>query len=84
MGTIQPYTPADMRRLRSLQFHPGRSRPVRRETFEGLRVKRVVRRFTDTGATVWVRNQWRTGGDHQDVTVRPAPVRGRLLVGRPL
>lgn len=80
---IQPYTPADMRRLKSLQFHPGRSRPVRREWYEGLRVQRLVRRQTDSGAVVLVRNQWRRGGDHQDVTVRPAPVRAQLLVARP-
>lgn len=80
---LQPYSPADMRRLKSLQIHAGRSRPVRREFREGLRVVRLVRRPTDSGAVVLTRNYWRKG-DHQDVTVRPAPIRVPLLVRRPM
>ncbi|MGW4641801.1 hypothetical protein ACWEN6_25005 [Sphaerisporangium sp. NPDC004334] len=77
---IQPYTMADLKRLRSLQFDPGRSRPQRKEFRRGLRMVRLVRWRTDSGALVLTREHWHKG-DHKDVTVRPAVVRGSLISG---
>jgi hypothetical protein len=75
---IQPYTPEDLRRLRSLQVNPGRTVPKRWEYRRGLRMVREIRWRTDSGALVLTREHY-DRGDHKDVTVRPPVIRARLV-----
>ncbi|MFB4285709.1 hypothetical protein ACBJ59_61355 [Nonomuraea sp. MTCD27] len=79
MPGIQAYTPADLARLRTVQTSPGRAVPHVREERRGLRVVRVVRRLTDSGAVVAVRDRTdRRGEEHRDVHVHAPLVIGRL------
>lgn len=72
---IQGYSPADLARLRSVQINGGRTAPRRREVRDGLRVVRLIRRPTDSGATVVTKEYYARRGDHKDVTVHVAPIR---------
>lgn len=77
MPGLQAFTPADLARLKTVQANPGRTAPVVRETRKGLRLVRVVRRMTDSGAVVAVRDHTdRDGGEHRDVHVHAPLVRG--------
>lgn len=78
-GSVQGFTPADLAQLKTVQTNPGRARPVAREERRGLRVVRVVRQRTDSGAIVAVRDRTdRHGGEHRDVHVHAPLVVGRL------
>lgn len=74
MPGLQGYSPADLARLRTVQANPGTSAPVVREHRQGLRLVRVVRRRTESGAIVTTRE--RPAG--MDVHVRAPLVVGRL------
>ncbi|MFI7532572.1 hypothetical protein [Streptosporangium sp. NPDC049376] len=65
------------KKIRTLQFATGRSRPVRREGRDeaGRTVRRVTER-TDSGAITTVTNRSSTRGDHQDVHVQAPLVTG--------
>lgn len=79
MPGLQGYSPADLARLKTVQVNPGRTAPRVREERRGLRVVRVVRRRTDSGAVVAVRDRTdRHGGEHRDVHVHAPLVVGRL------
>lgn len=76
MPGIRGYSPADMARLRSVQANQGRTKPMVVERRVGLRMVRMVRKVTDSGATVLTREYFARRGDHKDVTICPLPVTG--------
>ncbi|TYB50232.1 hypothetical protein FXF51_56750 [Nonomuraea sp. PA05] len=73
-GNVQGFTPADLARLRSVHTNPGHTTPHVREQRHGLRVVRVVRRMTDSGAVVTTREF----GNRRDVHVHAPLIVGRL------
>ncbi|MGC5009743.1 hypothetical protein ACLQ2R_03155 [Streptosporangium sp. DT93] len=74
---LKGYGPADLARLASVQTNAGRTVPKVIERRVGLRMVRLIRKTTDSGAIVLTKEYWRRG-DHKDVTVAPPHLIGRI------
>lgn len=82
MPGLQAYTPADLAKLRTIQANAGRTVPRVTERRVGLRMVRVIRKMTDSGAIVTTREHYARRGDHKDVHVQAPLITGFGNVGR--
>ncbi|MFJ2029423.1 hypothetical protein [Streptosporangium sp. NPDC087985] len=78
-GNLQGFTPADLARLRSVQTSQGRTAPRVVERRVGLRMVRLIREVTDSGATITTREYHARRSDHVDVHVHAPLIRGALF-----